>query len=473
MEDARPGYMMNLPLRFALVLACLLAPTGAWAGPVLMISIDGLRPDYVTHADRYGLKIPTLRRFLGLGSYAEGVVGVVPTVTYPSHTTLVTGVWPTEHGIHANGKFDPFNPGQDEWYWYASEIKSPTLWEAASKAGKVTASVSWPVTVDAKWVKYAIPEFWRAKMPENLKLLDAISNPPGWLDDVSASLGLDEETVSGAFEAARNRTNPEAIAADEVRTKLALKILADEKPGFMTVHLGSLDHVEHSTGPFSKESDAALEQIDEMVDRLCRTALANDPATVIAVVSDHGFLPVENQINLAVSFVGEGLIKLKTQGGPSDRPQIASWDAAQWSSGGSAAVMLRDPQDAALRTRVRNFLQKLKDDPTLEIARVVEQPELSAMGGFPEAAFLVEMKPGADVGGNLTGPVVQAAPGTGAHGYLPDRPELRASLFIMGKGIASGRNLGLIDMRQVAPTVAMILGVNMPTAKSEKLHVMR
>ena len=69
-----------------------LFPLGAWAGPVLMISIDGLRPDYVTQADQHGLKIPTLRRFLAHGSYAEGVVGVVPTVTFPSHTTLVTGV---------------------------------------------------------------------------------------------------------------------------------------------------------------------------------------------------------------------------------------------------------------------------------------------------------------------------------------------------------------------------------------------
>jgi len=90
--------------------------------------------------------------------------------------------------------------------------------------------------------------------------------------------------------------------------------------------------------------------------------------------------------------------------------------------------MLRDPADAAPRTRVKDFLQKLKDDPTLEIARVVEQPGLSAIGGYPEAAFLVEMNPGADVGSNFNGPVVQVAPGTGQHGYLPDRPEMRIAV---------------------------------------------
>jgi hypothetical protein len=82
---------------------------------------------------------------------------------------LMAGVWPAEHRIHSNRMFDPFNTTADEWYWFASEIKTPTLREAVSRTGKVTASVAWPVTVDAKRVEFAIPEFWRAKMPQNLK----------------------------------------------------------------------------------------------------------------------------------------------------------------------------------------------------------------------------------------------------------------------------------------------------------------
>ncbi len=73
-----------------------------------MISIDGLKPEYVTQADERGLRIPTLRRFLTQGTYADGVLAVVPTVTYPDHTTLITGVWPAEHGILNNTLFDPF-----------------------------------------------------------------------------------------------------------------------------------------------------------------------------------------------------------------------------------------------------------------------------------------------------------------------------------------------------------------------------
>src|SRR5580658_79649 len=147
---------------------------------LVMISVDGMRPDYITEADAHGAKVPNLRRFLKEGSYAEGVVGVVPTVTYPSHTTLVTGVWPAEHGITDNNTFDPGLP-IESWYWYASDIRVRTLWDAAHQAGLVTASVSWPVTVDAQSIDYLIPEYWRTRTPEDHRLMESISRPAGWL----------------------------------------------------------------------------------------------------------------------------------------------------------------------------------------------------------------------------------------------------------------------------------------------------
>jgi predicted AlkP superfamily pyrophosphatase or phosphodiesterase len=105
-------------------LVCLLLATlgsigCAAAAPVLLISVDGLHPAYVTAADSLGLRIPALRQFVRAGAHARGVVGVVPTVTYPNHTTLVTGVAPDRHGIVANTTFDPLNANREGWYWYA------------------------------------------------------------------------------------------------------------------------------------------------------------------------------------------------------------------------------------------------------------------------------------------------------------------------------------------------------------------
>src|SRR5262244_3870926 len=143
---------MRWPAALLVALALFVTTAGAQTPPpiVLMISIDGLRPDYVTAADKHGLKIPTLRRFVSEGAFAEGVQGVIPTVTYPSHTTLITGVWPAKHGILSNTIFDPLRTGQSAWYWYAEDIRSPTLWDAAATAGWTTASLQWPVSVGAR-----------------------------------------------------------------------------------------------------------------------------------------------------------------------------------------------------------------------------------------------------------------------------------------------------------------------------------
>src|SRR5262245_1485438 len=139
-----------------------LLTTAASAAPLLLISIDGLHPRYVLEAEQLHVAAPTLRSFVAQGSYATGVVGVLPTVTYPSHTTIVTGVGPAEHGILANVPFDPLLKNQDGWYWYAEDLKVPTLWSAAHSSGLMTATVNWPVTVGETSIDLLLPEFWRA-----------------------------------------------------------------------------------------------------------------------------------------------------------------------------------------------------------------------------------------------------------------------------------------------------------------------
>src|SRR5262249_11171028 len=114
---------------------------------VVMVSVDGLMPDYYRKADALGLKVPTLRRMMKDGAWASGVVGVLPTVTYPSHTTLITGVLPRVHGITGNRIFDPLERANGAWFWFASDVRVPSLVSAARARWLKTASVSWPVSV--------------------------------------------------------------------------------------------------------------------------------------------------------------------------------------------------------------------------------------------------------------------------------------------------------------------------------------
>src|SRR5215468_1338927 len=208
-----PNLRGRISLTLALVIACIslglsTAEAQQNGQPLLvMISVDGMRPDYVTEADARGAKVPNLRRFLKEGAFADGVQGVVPTVTYPSHTTLVTGVWPAKHGIYSNSTFDPLQKNADGWYWYNEDLRVPTLWDAVAKTGRKTASVQWPVTVGAQ-IDWLIPEIWRAGTAEDGKLLRALSTP-GLLAEISAELGV----YRGGFD-----SSPEA---DALRGKYA------------------------------------------------------------------------------------------------------------------------------------------------------------------------------------------------------------------------------------------------------------
>jgi predicted AlkP superfamily pyrophosphatase or phosphodiesterase len=452
----------------AVFFALIVIGVPAWASPVLMISIDGLKPEYVTHADEHGLHIPTLRRFLTEGAYAEGVIPSLPTVTYPNHTTLITGVWPAEHGILNNQLFDPERNLAGAWYWYAESIRVRTLWDAAHQAGIGTASVSWPVSVNASNVDTLIPEYWRSTSvgsgtnPQDRYLMAAISRPIGALAEMEQRLG---PYMMG------NDTSVER--GDEVRTRFALDILARKKPGFMTIHLSAMDSSEHESGAFSTEANKTLEAVDGMVARLIAAALANDPEARVVIVSDHGFLNVTHSVNLYVPFLAQGLLTFgKRSGYEGETTIVTSWKAQFWSAGGVTAVMLHDPADTATRDQVRGILSQLAADPASGIDQVLEPAQIAEHGGFPDAAFLIVMKPGYVAGTAVSGPlVVQAKTVHGTHGFWPLFPEMHSSFFVLGKGVARGRNLGVIDMRQIAPTVAGILGVSLPAAKQPALNL--
>jgi predicted AlkP superfamily pyrophosphatase or phosphodiesterase len=430
------------------------AANSAFGAALLMISVDGLKPEYVLDADAHGLKIPFLRGLVRDGAYARGVNGVWPTVTYPSHTTLLTGVSPAEHGIYNNLEFDPKNTFANAWFWYARQIRVPTLWQAAHEAGLSTASIGWPVSVGATAVDVLIPEYWRvARLTDvdasDALLMAAVSRPDDLLQKMQARLGP------------YMRGNDPSPPGDEIKTRYALDIIKTRKPKFMTIHLSSLDEQQHRFGPFSSEAIQDLEVIDGQLAQLFAASRANDPKAIAVVVSDHGFVRITHKVNLMQPFLRAGLIQ---SGG--------EWRAQPWSGAGMAAVMLHDPADSHTEAQVRELLQTMQADPGNGIAEVLERDAMKKRGAFPEASFLIIMRLGYYALADATSPLLSEVAGTpGSHGFSPDYPEMRAAFFIAGPGIAPHRDLGLIDMRQIAPTVAQLLGVRLPAAAQPALTV--
>jgi hypothetical protein len=419
----------------------------ALASPVVLISIDGLRPTDIANADQQRLKIPNLRKLMAEGVYATGVKGVLPTLTYPSHTTLLSGVSPAQHGIGANLTFDPFSRNQQGWYWYASDIRVPTIWDAARSARITTANVHWPVTVGAP-IDINLPQFWRTGHADDRKLMAALATP-GLLESLQAELGPYADGID------------ESIEADETRGRFAAQIIRERKPGFMTIYFAALDHEEHVAGVDSPTAKAVLERIDALVGDVVLVARKIDPSTVIAVVSDHGFAPLEYDVNLYGAFIKAGLIVLD------DKGKIKSWEATPWYASGSAPIVMREPGNTATRERVKKLLDQLAADQANGIDRILDRTAIARYGGTKEAEFFVLFKPGFEIGADPTAAMVVPSKLRGMHGYAPDVSAMNATFLMAGTGIPAHRSLGEIDMRDIAPTLAHVLGVRFAGAEGK------
>ena len=143
-----------------------------------------------------------------------------------------------------------------------------------------------------------------------------------------------------------------------------------------------------------------------------------------------------------------------------------------YSGGGVTAIMLHDPADTVMKEKVHTLLTKLAADPNNGIESILDERQVAERGGFPGASYLIVMKLGYTAGAATSGPLVTGESVLkGSHGFWPLFPEMRSSFFVLGQGVAHNRDLGVIDMRQIAPTVAGVLGVSLPTAKQPKLQI--
>jgi predicted AlkP superfamily pyrophosphatase or phosphodiesterase len=414
---------------------------------LIMISIDGLVPEYYLDPARLGLRIPSLVKMKLGGAYADGVEGVFPTVTYPAHTTMVTGVRPAVHGIVQNRIFEaPTAPQTREWYWFADALKTETLWSLAKKSGLVTAAVGWPVTVGAD-IDYNVPE-----------IADPRENPPtGKRTEQYATPGLMAKALAEGV-SGDNTTDGRRCAISEY-------IINTYKPNLMLIHVIALDDAHHKNGPRTPPALETTERMDGYVGRIIEATKKAGifDQTTFVLVSDHGFAEVNRKFEPNVVLVKEKLITLGSDGKPVD------WKAAAWPAGGSCAIVLRDPNDKETATKVTAIFTRIAANKG-PINRVLNQEELKRMEAVPTALIMLDAAAGVSFGEELTGPETHDSKDyRGTHGQLPTRAEMRSSLIVYGAAARTGARMALARMIDIGPTAAAVLGLRLTNAEGSPI----
>jgi predicted AlkP superfamily pyrophosphatase or phosphodiesterase len=413
---------------------------------VVLISIDGLRPEFYLDP-QWGMV--NVRQGMKNGAYAEGVRGSFPTVTYPSHTTMVTGVLPARHGIYYNTPVEPLGI-TGKWFWYYKDIKVPTIWTAAKQAGLTTAGVSWPVTVGAP-INYNLPEYvilpqGKGEKKDEVKALFEESSPKELFQEV-------QDYAIGKF--SEYGATIDVYTSDQNKSRMAAYILKRYKPAFLAIHIALTDHFEHEQGRDGDKVRSSVSGADVAVKTIMDAAEAAGISknTTFIITGDHGFVNIHTQFKPNVMLAKLGLY---------DDANKSAWKAYFQQSGGSSFLHLRDPKDKATLNKITQALNQLPEG-IKRMFHVLDKNALTAAQGDPNALMALAAYQGFSFGASAKGDMLAPVSG-GTHGYLPTEfKEIQTGFVAFGKGIKPGTVLPLIGQEDIAPLISKLLNLNLKT----------
>jgi predicted AlkP superfamily pyrophosphatase or phosphodiesterase len=402
---------------------------------VILISIDGLHPDMYLDP---GWPAPNMRQLMKKGTYADHMLSVFPSYTYPSHTAMLTGDLPARSGIY----FNQPKGSKGEWNWFTSEIKVPTLWQALRKAGMTTAAVEWPVSV-GKDITYVIPEIWSDEYP------DRITESRKY-----ATAGLVEEIerrATGKLDS--TNMNEDYFSMDDNSARMAAYIFKTYHPALLAVHFAEVDGREHEFGRDADGVRLALAAADHAVGVMLE-AVERSPmkdSTTVIIVGDHGFMTIHNLFrpnllikNLPVKFTaagGSAFLYFKP-----DEKEIPNFEK----------------ELPMVIEAVTDSLNKLPGDKR-KLFRIINRNELDEMGADSSAMLALAAVPGTVFSSGEKGDLFATISG-GHHGYDPNMPEMYTGFIASGAGISKGGKIQELCVTDIAPLIAKLLGIDFKVA---------
>lgn len=422
--------------------------TAATKGPiVVLITIDGF-PARALKDPR--LPMPTLRMMEANGAHADAMQPINPTVTWPNHTTLITGVNASEHHVMANGLItfpaDGGVPKVKPWVPKDELVHARTLYDAAAEKGMTTGQVDWVAIYGAKNVRWQFGERPSVESPIAKDLM------------AQKLVTQDEIATFGQ--------NSSPAWRDEIWTDAAIDILTKHTPNLLLFHLLQTDTLQHEYGPLTPAAYAAYGYADHCIARVVNAVRAAGllDRTTFILASDHGFSSYTHTIHADVGLVQQGLLTMQ-DGSYRGRVQIQP-------EGGEASLYIRDASArAALVPKLKAYFENVPGVAGVYTNKEAQKLGIPLLGSTDQAPDLyLAAKQGYAFAGGTEGPIVaDVMPARGAHGYLNTNSDMEALFIIWGPHIHPGINLGSITNLRVAPTIANILGISFPEAKQAPL----
>jgi len=429
---------------------------------VMIISFDAVgRKDLA-----YLRTLPNFKAFFEKGALCEHVKSVYPSITYPAHTSVITGRMPKNHGIINNTRLQPKRDRAD-WIYQRKYIKGTTLYDEAIKKGKTVAALLWPVVGKSK-IPYCIPEVMVTRKWQNQILVNALNGPLFYQLDLNRRFG-------------HLRSGIRQPQLDNFVHESALYTIRKYNPELFLLHFTDVDTNRHIYGVDHPKVQAALRRHDdrlgEILEALRETGSMEE--TTVILLGDHYQKDAQHIVYLNEVLRREGLLtympdKKNTGSGSTGdpgRPQksgIQSWQAVTKTCDGSCYVYLKEGTQASeeLKNRVQKLFEKLAGQPQYGIARVFSRQEAAALGADPDCFLMLEAQESyvfLDDCGQEFKEVSQEKHHTlhGTHGYLPEGEDYETFFAAAGCGIVPGSVSRQIALWDEGVTLAALMGLDL------------
>lgn len=416
------------------------------ANRMIVISLDAVGQrdmDYIR-------TLPNFRRLLGNAAVCEHVKSVYPTLTYPAHTSIVTGLYPVHHGIVNNIKLQPGRPKPD-WFWHRKYVRSTTLYDEAAKKGMRCAALLWPVTAGSG-IAYNLPEIWANRPWQRQLAVSFFNGSKGYQLDLQSRFGY-------------MRQGTRQPMLDNFVQDSMIYTLSQYRPDLMLVHLTDVDTNRHMSGVENEGIRKALRRHDrrigELLDKL--EELGMEENTNLVVLGDHCQLDCETIVYPNYIFRRKGWITVKDG-------RLADWRVWAQNCDGSCYIYMKDREDRQLRGRVAELLKTLAKDSRSGIEKIYTASEAARMGADSRCTFMLEAKKGYFFQGGMdkfTEPVKPLAfeenssMQMATHGYHPDKPGYETIFIATGPDFRPGARCRQMSLVDEGPTLAKVLGVDL------------
>ncbi len=418
---------------------------------LVIISIDSLRSKDIDFLK----KLPNFSRILGNCAFVENIREIYPTLTYPIHTTMITGVSPAVHGVTNNqrprlhSKNLDLSRVKNDWVRDYSEIKVKTVLDAAREKGLSTSAFLWPVTVGSKH-GVNLPELWPIGGEDARKI---------YRDGASADIfeSYFDEIISHYD---WNNTQNMHVYGMEI----ALKSLRENMSDLTLIHAVLLDHIRHRFGVDGFMPEYTLREMDVLMGRIIDAVKANGcfDSTNFIILGDHGQIDIEQVFFINKVFCDMGIIRKGKDG------KLSEYDAYGLSSGLSAQILMKENADRETVQKVYKALLTIKQKYPQAVERIFTREELRQNEGMASdnLYFMVEGTYGTSFSSRIGENDVEIPHGNShgdraKHGYHPDKGH-KPPLIAFGPDIKSGVRIKTATMYDICPTICTLADLWLP-----------